>query len=107
MHGTMVCFALNNAASLQQAHVIMDELYKAKQCNPGTFPMVLVGCKQDIPATVTQEEIQAFQSKHMCPYVATSAKLGNVTDAFQQLALLVHKQQPKVSTTSQSKCLLM
>lgn len=57
-----------------------------------TCPIILVGNRHDLVATVPYEEINDFAEKHKCKVIYTSAKTGeNINELFELAADMISK----------------
>jgi small GTP-binding protein len=96
----LLIFSLTSKNSLEELHVILDDIIRIK--NKKNICMILVGNKCDLKSEIiiTKNDIQKLADKWECKYYETSAKLNiNISelfeDIFRQTLELEEKQEKK------------
>lgn len=86
-NGALICFDVSNTSSFHSVDAFV-ELLRQQQKNA---PMILVGCKADLPRMVSTEQAQAKAAELGVAYLETSGrKKINVDEVFAQLTQQIY-----------------
>lgn len=86
-HGALICFDVSNSNSFHSVDAFV-ELFRQQQKNP---PIILVGCKIDLPRMVSTEQAQAKAAELGAAYLETSgSKKIKVDEVFAQLTQQIY-----------------
>jgi Ras-related protein Rab-1A len=94
--GALICYDKSETKSFNRLDYWVDQI--KTYC--GNIPIIVVGCKADLPETVTYDVGRRYAFQNRAGFAETSAKTGqNVSETFSLLASLVLRYYNQQLTT--------
>lgn len=112
-HGFVVCYAINDLYSFDDAHNIVDDVYRVKKSenvSEDEVPIIIVGNKKDLPTDkrrITTENGKRFAEARKALFAETSAKENDgVSEAFERLTVWIGQLNP-IKEKRKRKCQIL